>query len=117
MTVRWSEAAAEQIASIRDFIARDSRRNAERIAEQLVVRGDSIGPGPESGSIVPELDRKDIRAAIFPAGDFDGKLQSGVKVAHSHSRRLTFGSIVLPSRDESASQAFQCPGSRRSPGR
>ncbi|GEM_PF-846969 len=61
----WCEAAAEQIESIRDFISRDSRRNAERVAEHLRIRGDSIGPGPESGSIVPELDRNDVREVFI----------------------------------------------------
>ena len=61
MTVLWSEAAAEQVEEIRHFIACDSRRNADRVAERILNRGDSLGLWPESGSIVPELNRVDVR--------------------------------------------------------
>ena len=61
MTVLWSETAAEQVEAIRNFIACDSRRNADRVAERLLQRGDSLGFWPESGSIVPEWNRADIR--------------------------------------------------------
>ena len=54
MTVLWSEAAGEQVEAIRNFIACDSRRNADRVAERILQRGDSVGHWPESGGIVPE---------------------------------------------------------------
>ncbi len=61
MKVLWSEAAAEQVEAMRNFIACDSRRNADRVAERILQSGERVGHWPEAGSIVPELDRTDIR--------------------------------------------------------
>ena len=61
MNVLWSDAAAEHIEAIHNFIACDSRRNADRVAERILKRGDGLGLWPESGSVVPELNRADIR--------------------------------------------------------
>ncbi|MFM9960500.1 MAG: type II toxin-antitoxin system RelE/ParE family toxin [Planctomycetaceae bacterium] len=61
MKVLWSEAAGDHVEAIRNFIACDSRRNADRVAERILNRGDGVGFWPEAGSIVPELNRSDVR--------------------------------------------------------
>lgn len=61
MNVAWTEAAAAHVESIRNYIACDSRRNAERFAERILQKGDSVGTLPEAGAIVPEYKSPKIR--------------------------------------------------------
>ena len=55
--VRWTLQAAEDLAAIRDFIARDSPRYAVLVVERIVTAVDILEQFPLSGRIVPERSR------------------------------------------------------------
>ena len=64
--VRWTPQAAEDLAAIRDFIARDSPRYAALVAERIVAAVDMLVQFPLSGRIVPERSREDLRELVRP---------------------------------------------------
>jgi addiction module RelE/StbE family toxin len=55
--VRWTEQAADDLAAIKDFIARDSPAHARGVVERLYVAVDQLRAFPESGRQVPEQPR------------------------------------------------------------
>jgi toxin ParE1/3/4 len=63
-TLRWTEQAANDLASIHEYIARDSPRYAQLVVERLVERAEEIPSFPKAGRIVPELGREDIREVL-----------------------------------------------------
>lgn len=63
--IRWTKEAAEDLASIRQYIERDSPRYARLTMERLIRRAEEILDFPEAGRIVPELDRPDVREVIL----------------------------------------------------
>lgn len=62
--VRWTDQAVDDLTSIRDFIERDSLRYGRLVAERLFEATSRIEVFPESGRIVPELRRDDVREII-----------------------------------------------------
>jgi addiction module RelE/StbE family toxin len=64
--VRWTPQAAEDLAAIRDFIARDSPRYATLVVERIVTAVDVLEQFPLSGRIVPERSREDLRELVRP---------------------------------------------------
>ena len=62
--VRWTDQAVDDLTSIRDFIERDSPRYGRLVAERLFEATSRIELFPESGRIVPELRRDDVREII-----------------------------------------------------
>lgn len=62
--VRWTDQAVDDLRSIREFIERDSPRYARLVAERLFEATSRIEIFPESGRIVPELSRDDVREII-----------------------------------------------------
>lgn len=69
MTVRrWTEQAVQDLESIRDFIERDSPRYGRTVVERLVEATSRIEVFPQSGRMVPEVGREDIREIIV--GDY-----------------------------------------------
>ena len=63
-SLRWTHEAAEDLAAIHHYIARDSPRYAQLVVERLIQRIEQIPAFPEAGRIVPELGRRDIRELI-----------------------------------------------------
>ena len=63
-TLRWTEQAANDLASIHEYIARDSPHYAQLIVERLVERVEQIPAFPRAGRIVPELGRDEIREVL-----------------------------------------------------
>jgi len=59
--VRWSAAAARDLRSIHDYIARDSRHYARAVVEAILERASGIEPFNERGRVVPELSDPDVR--------------------------------------------------------
>ncbi len=55
--VRWTEQAANDLAAIKEFIARDSPSHARGVAERLYFSVDQLRAFPESGRLVPEQPR------------------------------------------------------------
>jgi plasmid stabilization system protein ParE len=73
--VRWTEQAADDLAAIKEFIARDSPAHARGVAERLYFSVDQLRAFPESGRAVPEqpkyreLVRTPYRIVYRYAGD------------------------------------------------
>ena len=64
--VIWSPQALRDLESIRDFIAQDSPLYAGLVVQRLVASVERLGAFPESGRVVPELQRTDVREVIRP---------------------------------------------------
>jgi addiction module toxin, RelE/StbE family len=64
--VRWTPQAAEDLAAIRDFIARDSPRYAAIVVERIVTAVDILEQFPLSGRMVPERSWDDLRELVRP---------------------------------------------------
>ncbi|MGH7571519.1 MAG: type II toxin-antitoxin system RelE/ParE family toxin [Gemmatimonadota bacterium] len=62
--VIWSPQTIRDIESIRDFIALDSVVYAGLVAQRIVRAVERLESFPESGRIVPELQRPDVREVI-----------------------------------------------------
>ena len=62
--VRWTPQAADDLQAIHDFIARDSLRYARAEIERILAAVDQLELFPESGRIVPEYRREDVRELI-----------------------------------------------------
>lgn len=63
-TIIWSPQAIRDLESIRAYIAEDSARYAELVVGRLVSSVERLGEFPESGRIVPELNKSEIREVI-----------------------------------------------------
>lgn len=64
MRVFWTEAAINQLESIRDYLAQTSPEYARKVAERLVKRSEQIGAFPHSGRMTPEYEISDVRQVI-----------------------------------------------------
>lgn len=61
MKIRWTERASRDALSIYDYIADRSPVYANSVYERILQRPSELVAHPASGSIVPELNRADIR--------------------------------------------------------
>ena len=64
MKVLWTASALAQLQAIHDYLARTSPDYAVRIIDRLTRRSIQIANFPNSGRVVPEYDRKEIREVI-----------------------------------------------------
>jgi toxin ParE1/3/4 len=64
-TVVWTEQAVQDLDSICLFLARDAPRYADLIAARVFRAIESLEHFPESGRVVPEIGRQDIRELII----------------------------------------------------
>ena len=62
--VIWTEPAWLQFEEILSYIANDSPLNAERFADRIESKADSLNHFAERGRIVPEYQRSDIRELL-----------------------------------------------------
>jgi len=65
MKLRWSKRALKDVAQLRDYIALDSPFYARQFIGRLANRLESLPEFPESGRLVPEAERDDIREVIY----------------------------------------------------
>ena len=63
--VRWTPQALEDLEAIRLYVARDSVQYAALLVERLFTAVDRLEAFPESGRIVPEFQRRDLREVII----------------------------------------------------
>lgn len=63
--VRWTDQAADDLRAIRQFIERDSPRYGRLVAERLFDATQRLEDFPQSGRVVPELRRDDVREIIL----------------------------------------------------
>jgi plasmid stabilization system protein ParE len=61
MDVKWTTYAANDLISIESHIARDSIQYSLVVVDRILDRALQLESFPESGSIVPEYERVDIR--------------------------------------------------------
>lgn len=65
MIVRWMPQALDDLAAIRQYIARDNPRAARGWVSKLEHRTNGAGTGPLAGRVVPELRRADVREVFL----------------------------------------------------
>jgi len=63
--IKWTPQALEDIEAIANFIARDSTHYAGMFTVKVFDVVERLELFPESGRIVPELNRKEIREVIL----------------------------------------------------
>ena len=64
MKVLWTSSALAQLQAIHDYLAQTSPDYAVRIIDRLTSRSIQVANFPNSGRVVPEYDRKEIREVI-----------------------------------------------------
>ncbi len=64
MKVLWTDSAVAQLQAIHDYLAQTSPDYAARIVDRLMRRSIQIAAFPNSGRMMPEYERKDIREVI-----------------------------------------------------
>ena len=64
-SVTWSDEALQDIEAIASFIARDSRYYAQKVVSEILEKGESLVEFPESGRVLPELNRAEIRECFI----------------------------------------------------
>ena len=62
--LRWTEHAVAQHASIAEYVSLSSPVYAEHLVDRLAQRLDQACEFPESGRVVPELGRAEIRELL-----------------------------------------------------
>lgn len=62
--LRWTEQAADDLAAIRDYVARDSAAYAHIVAERLYSSVGYLREFPDLGRIVPERAQPELRELI-----------------------------------------------------
>ena len=60
----WSPRSLQDLLAIRDYIGRDSPRYADLTMRRVFDAAERLATFPESGRVVPELRRRDIREVI-----------------------------------------------------
>lgn len=61
MKIFWSPVAVERLEDIYKYIAKDNISAAQKLAENIFNKVESILTNSERGRIVPEANRKEIR--------------------------------------------------------
>ena len=64
MKIIWAPLAVEQLEEIADYIAYDKPLSAENWVNTIFETVENLSEFPESGRMVPELNRNDIREII-----------------------------------------------------
>jgi toxin ParE1/3/4 len=62
--VHWTGTAVEQLVSIYEYIAQNSKPDADRLIDKLTRRSEQIAAFPQSGRTVPEFRDDSIREVI-----------------------------------------------------
>ncbi len=64
MRVFWSTLALERVSEETEYIAHDSAEEAEKWIDDIFACVERLEMFPESGRIVPELNRRDVREVL-----------------------------------------------------
>jgi addiction module RelE/StbE family toxin len=65
MRIEWTEPAMHDMAALRDYIASDSPRHAQRFIRRIFEHVERLAAYPELGRRVPEAGRNDIRELVY----------------------------------------------------
>jgi toxin ParE1/3/4 len=60
----WTDLAIEDLKSIHEYISIDSKFYADRFIAKLISRVNQLANHPQSGRMVPEFGKEDIRELI-----------------------------------------------------
>lgn len=64
MTVVWTATALGQLGALRQYISQTSPVYAERMVQRILARAPQLAAFPDSGRMVPEVGRPEIREVI-----------------------------------------------------
>ena len=64
MRIHWTNRALDHLLAIHEYVAQNSAIYANRLIDRLTRRSEQIGLFPQSGRMVPEYKRSDIREVI-----------------------------------------------------
>jgi plasmid stabilization system protein ParE len=64
LIVRWTERASKDALLIYDYVADHSENYADSVYARILRRPNQLIHNPESGSIVPEFNRPDVRELL-----------------------------------------------------
>ncbi len=64
MTIIWSNRSIDRLTAIHDFIAQDSPDHASKVIQKILDRAEQLRAFPESGRMVPEYERIEVREVI-----------------------------------------------------
>lgn len=87
----WTAGAVRDLEAAHAFIADDSPRYADLVAARLVAALDRVREFPESGRVVPEIGRPDVREVLHDAYRLIYQLEGGrahVLAVHHGARRF-----------------------------
>ena len=95
LKVKWSPEAIEDIESIAQYIARDSKFYAQATVSKIVDFSRSVSKFPQMGRIVPEFNDNKIRERLVYSYRLVYKIGRAhiLIIAVIHGKQL-FGSIV-----------------------
>ena len=62
--MQWTNTALNHLRAIHEYTAQTSEIYADRLVDRLTRRSEQIGLFPQSGRMVPEYSREDIREVI-----------------------------------------------------
>lgn len=62
--MHWTNTALNHLLAIHEYAAQQSNVYADRLVDRLTRRSEQIGRFPQSGRIVPERKREDLREVI-----------------------------------------------------
>ncbi len=63
--IKWTEQAINDIEAIADYITRDSENYAKMHVKKIYDSVTRLSQFPESGRIVPEINKKEIREILL----------------------------------------------------
>jgi len=61
----WSQSALTSLAEVCEYISRDSEHYAKLFAQRIFAAVEMLVLFPESGRVVPEYERRDLRELLF----------------------------------------------------
>ncbi len=100
--VIWTSRARADLKAIHDYIAKDSRQNAKRVAREILRKADILAEPPRTGRKVPEINDPNLREISAYSWRIIYHLRNHTVfiVTLIHKRRLPGAQDLLPE-DES----------------
>ncbi len=96
--VIWTPRARADLKAIHDYIAKDSRANAQRVAREILRKADTLTEPPHPGRKVPELNDPGLREIPAYSWRIVYHLRNGTVfiVTLIHKRRQPGAKDLLP---------------------
>jgi plasmid stabilization system protein ParE len=82
VNVHWTATARRHLKAIHDYIARDSPVYARNVVSRIIDRSEQIAAFPESGRLVPEYGRPNVREVFHDPYRIKAKSIDVVAVVH-----------------------------------